>query len=198
MPSQLYTNEGISFLAAKPFTYRGTPYAIGDDFPQEEANNIETLVRSRFVIPVIEEGVLRPRHWHGHIRTREQAEEYLNRSRVQLVMPHEYDSDEVVDIGVLTHPHTTPEPEGEGESALPEEKVIDSIDEPETESESASEEPEEPEEPEGEVAPTGLEFDPADYTVDEVRAYLAEHPEDRELVLAAERDGRGRKGILEE
>ena len=191
MPSQLYANEAISFLACKPFTYRGTEYSMGDDFPQEEANNIETLVRARFVIPVLEEGALKPRHWHGHIRTREQAEEYLNRDRVQLRMPHEYDSDEEVDIGVLTHPHTTPEPEGEGEPALPEETSIVDVDEP-------VDEPEEETEPESEATPEGLEFDPADYTVDEVKAYLVDHPEDRDLVLKAEADGRGRKGILEE
>ena len=102
MPSQLFTNEKITFLACKPFTYRGVEYAIGDDFPQEEANNIETLVRARFVIPIVEEVPDKPRHWHGHIRTREQAEEYLNREPGPAGMPHEYDSDEVVD---LERPH---------------------------------------------------------------------------------------------
>ena len=179
MPSQLLTNEGISFLACKPFTYRGVEYAMGDDFPQEEANNIETLVRSRFVIPVLDEGYLKPRHWHGHIRTREQAEEYLNRSRVQLVMPHEPDSDEVVDIPVLTHPETTPEPEGPGTDALA----------PTEDTEETQEEPEPPE---------SLEetYDPAEHTVDAVNEYIAEHPEQREEILAMERANRGRKGIL--
>jgi hypothetical protein len=197
MPSQLIKNEGITFLACKPFTYRGTEYSIGDDFPQEEANNIETLVRARFVIPVLEEGYLKPRHWHGHIRTREQAEEYLNRSRVQLRMPDEPDSDEVVNLGVLTHPHTTPEPEGEGVSALPEEKVIDSIDEP-------VEEPAETElEPEADPDPDEVEsleetYDPAEHNVPAVLEYIAEHPEQKDAVLALEAAGRARKGILEE
>ena len=168
MPSQLLTNEGISFLACKPFTYRGEEYAIGDDFPQEEANNIETLVRSRFVIPVLEEGYLKPRHWHGHIRTREQAEEYLNRSRVQLVMPSPPDSNEVVDLDVLTHPELTPEPEETRET----------------------EDTEAPPESDG-------EYDPGEHTVTEVKAYLAEHPEDRDRVIAAEEAGRGRVGITE-
>ena len=87
MPSQLYTNEAISFLACKPFTYRGVEYSIGDDFPQAEANNIETMVRARFVIPIVETAQEKPRHWHKHIRTREQAEEYLTRSRTQLGCP---------------------------------------------------------------------------------------------------------------
>jgi hypothetical protein len=176
MPSQLYTNDGITFLAAKNFTYRGEPYEIGEDFPQEEANNIETMVRARFVIPVLEEDALRPRHWHGHIRTREQAEEYLNRTRVQLKMPEPYDEhDEQVNLDVLTHPETTPEPtleasatSGEGEADL---------------------EPEDPAEP---------TFDPSDHTVTEVKAYLAGNPGDEERVLALEADGRARKGLLEE
>ena len=75
MPSQLYKNDKILFLACKPFTYRGKEYSLGDEFPQEEANNIETLVRSRFVIPFVETPQDKPRHWHKHVRTREQAEE---------------------------------------------------------------------------------------------------------------------------
>lgn len=179
MPSQLFTNGKIEFLACKPFTYRGTPYAIGDDFPQEEANNIETLVRARFVIPIVEDVADKPRHWHGHIRTREQAEEYLTRERVQLRMPHEYDSDEEVNLTTLTYPETTPEPEGEGEDALA--------------AEDSAEEPEADPEP-----PESLEetYDPAEHNVDAVLEYLSEHPEQREEVLAMERAGRGRKGIL--
>lgn len=175
---QLLKNEGISFIAAKNFTYRGTPYVMGEEFPQEEANNIETLVRARFVLPVLEEGHLRPRHWAGHIRTREEAEEYLNRDRVQLVWPTEPDSDEVVNLETLTYPERTPEPEGEGEDVLaPDEDGDPDLD------------PENPDEP---------TFDPGDHTVAEVEAYLADHPEDSDRVIAAERAGRGRKGIVGE
>ena len=171
MPSQLFANEAVGFLACKPFTYRGEEYAIGDEFPQEEANNIETLVRARYVIPFVEDLANKPRHWHTHIRSREQAEEYLNRSRVQLRMPAPPDSDEVVNLNVLTHPETTPEPEVADQQ--------EDEDEPEEESEEG-------------------EFDPADHTVNEVQAYLAEHPEERERVLASEAEGRGRKGLLED
>ena len=186
MPSQLFTNGAISFLACKPFTYRGTEYAIGDDFPQEEANNIETLVRSRFVIPIVEDIADKPRHWHGHIRTREQAEEYLQRNRVQLRMPHEYDSDEEVDLDVLTNPETTPEPEGEGVDVL---AVEDSGEEPAPEHQEPVADPEPPE---------SLEetYDPAEHNVIAVQEYMDEHPEQRDEVLAMERAGRGRKGIL--
>ena len=179
---QLLKNDGVSFVAAKNFTYAGEKYVMGQEFPQEEARNIETLVRARFVLPVLEDGALRPRHWHGHIRTREEAEEYLNRERVQLVWPTEPDSDEVVDITVLTNPELTPEPEGPGEDALA----------PEPEDEPAPEPESDPEPPES------LEetYDPAEHNVTAVLEYIEEHPEQRDEVLAMERAGRGRKGIL--
>jgi len=181
VPSQLFTNDKIKFLACKPFTYRGTPYEMGDEFPQEEANNIETMVRSRFVIPYVDDIKDKPRHWHGHIRTKEQAEEYLNRDRVQLVWPSPPDSDEVVNMERLVRPETTPS----GDELAEEQK----------ERAEATEEPDTP--PPAEAVHVD-EYDPSYHTVVEVKAYLAEHPEERERVLEMEEAGRGRKGILEE
>ncbi len=174
---QLLKNDGISFVAAKNFTYAGEEYVMGQEFPQEAARNIETLVRARFVLPVLEEGALKPRHWHTHIRTREEAEEYLNRDRVQLVWPTEPDT--AVDLETLTYPERTPEPEGPGEDALA----------PAEDSETPEPDPDPPE---------SLEetYDPAEHNVDAVNEYIAEHPEQRDEVLAMERAGRGRKGIL--
>lgn len=174
---QLLKNEGISFVAAKNFTYAGVPYVMGQEFPQEEARNIETLVRARFVLPVLEEGHLKPRHWHTHIRTREEAEEYLNRDRVQLVWPTEPDT--AVDLETLTYPALTPPPEGDGEDVL--EPAEDT-----TEPEADPEPPESLEET----------YDPAEHNVDAVLEYIAEHPEQKDEVLAMERANRGRKGIL--
>jgi hypothetical protein len=116
------------------------------------------------VIPVLEEGHLKPRHWHTHVRTREEAEEYLNRERVQLVWP-------------------TPESVAETEA----EDVADAED--------PAEEPAADPEP-----PESLEetYDPAEHNVDAVLEYLDEHPEQRDAVLAMERAGRGRKGLLGE
>jgi len=174
MPSQLFANEAINFLACKPFTYRGKEYSLGDEFPQEEANNIETLVRARYVIPFVEDLADKPRHWHTHIRSREQAEEYVTRSRVQLVMPTEPDSDEVVNLSTLTRPETTPDPaerETEaGEDATPAQAVHDDT------------------------------YDPTYHTVVEVKAYLAHthDPDEKERILEVERSNRGRKGILED
>jgi len=173
---QLLKNDGISFVAAKNFVYAGEEYVMGQEFPQEAARNIETLVRARFVLPVLEEGHLKPRHWHTHVRTREEAEEYLNRDRVQLVWPAEPDTQ--VDLNVLTNPELTPEPEGEGTDALA--PTEDSAEEPDPE------------------PPESLEetYDPAEHNVDAVNEYIAEHPEQKDEVLAMERAGRGRKGIL--
>lgn len=39
-------------------------------------------------------------------------------------------------------------------------------------------------------------FDPAEHTVDEVNAYLADHPDDAERVLGLEASGRNRVGIV--
>jgi len=169
MPSQLLSNDKISFVVCRPFTSRGKDYAIGDDFPQEDARNIETFVRARYVIPVVDdiEDKANVRHWHKELRPKAEVLERLARDRVQLRMPSPPDSDEVVNLDVLTHPETTPSPEDLPPQPLPEE-------------------------------PGEAEYDPADHTVPEVLEYLAEHPEDFDRVIAAEEAGRGRKGILEE
>jgi hypothetical protein len=45
-------------------------------------------------------------------------------------------------------------------------------------------------------APEALAFDPGAHTVAKVLAYLIEHPEERDAVLAAEAAGKARKSIL--
>ncbi len=44
--------------------------------------------------------------------------------------------------------------------------------------------------------PATLDFDPADHTVDEVKEYLAEHPEQTDAVLELEEEGKARTGVL--
>lgn len=74
MPSQLYTNDNVSFICARNFTYNGKDYKRGDDFPEEDlVTNVETLVRNRFLIPVVEDMSDKPRHWYRDIVTREFA-----------------------------------------------------------------------------------------------------------------------------
>jgi hypothetical protein len=45
------------------------------------------------------------------------------------------------------------------------------------------------------TAPAG-KFDPAEHTVTEVEVFIAEHPELSESVIAAEKAGRNRSGIV--
>ena len=180
MPSQLLTNDKISFIVCKPFSSRGKDYEVGDDFPQEEARDIEVFVRARFVKPCIEsaEDKVFIKQWHNEIRTRAEVMETLTRDRAQLVWPTPPDSDEVVNLDVLTHPETTPE----------------------VGPESGVDEDSAPAETEAEADGTGENstYDPGEHTVAEVEQYLAEHPEETEAVLAAERAGRARKGLVGE
>ena len=78
MPSQLLTNEAISFIVGKTFTFRGVEYEYGDDFDQDvvrvPANNIETLVRNRYLIPVVDSYDDKPRHWYREIKLRSDVE----------------------------------------------------------------------------------------------------------------------------
>lgn len=72
MPSQLITNEGISFVCARTFVYGGEEFEFGSDFPQEKAvGRIEALVRTRYLIPVVETWQEKPRHWHRHVLPRD-------------------------------------------------------------------------------------------------------------------------------
>jgi hypothetical protein len=86
MPSQLIKNDAVSFVVTKTFRYGDTDYEIGDDFPKDVTNKIETLVRTRFVAPVIDHIDDKPRHWHREVRLREDVMSHLNKSVVQLVM----------------------------------------------------------------------------------------------------------------
>ena len=55
MPSILTRYEGVSFIAGKNFTHNGTEYKMGDDVPKaKEFSNLETLIRSRRLIPVVD------------------------------------------------------------------------------------------------------------------------------------------------
>lgn len=183
MPSQLLKNDKISFVVCKPFTSRGKTYEVGDDFPQEDARDIEVFVRARYVTPVVDdiEDKTHIRHWHKEIRPKDEVLERLARERVQLVMPEPYhEPDQQIDMEVMVNPELTPEPEGDGEDAL-------------APAEDSAEEPEADPEP-----PESLEetYDPAEHNVTAVLEYMDEHPEQRDEVLAMERAGRGRKGIL--
>src|SRR5262245_40158521 len=176
MVSQLLANDKISFVVAKPFSSRGKDYQVGDDFDQDEARDIEVFVRSRYVIPVVDsiEDKQHIRHWHRHIRPKDEVLERLARDRTQLVLPIPPDSDEVVNLELLTHPEQTP----------PADDTQDSDDAPEVGEDSGPE-------PEAEF------YDPGVHTVTEVLEYMDSHPEDRVRVVEAEVAGKNRKGMVE-
>lgn len=84
MPTQLFTNEAVSFICARDFTYDGVDYKTGEDFPQEAGvGRLELLVRTRRVIPVVDSYDDKPRHWHREIRLREHVEDRLGVKRTQ-------------------------------------------------------------------------------------------------------------------
>lgn len=154
MPSPLLTNPNISFVVAKPFHTNGKDYKVGEDFPQEDARDIETFVRARFVIPVVERHTDKPRAWHREIRPKAEVLDRLARKHAQIVMPTPAAD---LDVPALPEPDSDATPAGEGTS-----------------------------------------YDPSEHTVNEVKEYLAEHPDEHDQVLAAEAAGRARKGLLEE
>jgi len=178
MGSPLLSNDRVSFVVTKPFTSSGKTYAVGDDFPQEDARNIEVMVRARYVVPVVEDLNDRPKYWYKEVKLRSTLMEKLRRENVQLRMPQEPDSDDVVDIGRLTHPETTPPAEEIGERQA------------RTDQEYPLEAPAQ--------AAHAEQYDPSYHSVREVKEHLAQvhDPEERDRIKQAEEAGRGRKGIL--
>jgi len=82
MPSQLYKNDNVDFLCARDFVWNGVQYKMGDDFdPSVDVGRIELLVRTRRVIPVVENSSVKPRHWHREVRIRSDVEKRLGVSR---------------------------------------------------------------------------------------------------------------------
>ena len=77
MPSQLLKNDNISFIVAKSFRYNGEDYERGQEFDQATIEgtltNVETMVRNRFLIPVVDDLSDKPRHWYREIKQRDQV-----------------------------------------------------------------------------------------------------------------------------
>ena len=82
MPSQLIKNDNVDFICARDFVWNGVQYKLGEDFDQNiEVGRIELLVRTRRVIPVVEDSSVKPRHWHREVRIRSDIEKRLGVSR---------------------------------------------------------------------------------------------------------------------
>ncbi len=68
MPTQLYKNTNISFICAKNFIYAGEEYELGQEWNQAiGVGNLDTLVRARYLYPVVDDIADKPRHWHHHV-----------------------------------------------------------------------------------------------------------------------------------
>ena len=199
MPSQLISNDAIEFLCAKNFLYRGQVYHKGDEFPGEEANNIETLVRARYVIPVVEDATSKPRHWHLDVRPRAEIEAKLSDDPPkQIVFETEPDSEEVVNLNTLTDPNREPEEEPEQVNPLPGPPEGFDQTEPEPQDDYAEEvvappppeeEPDAPTpEPEPEAVPEG--------TIAEIKDWVGEDPARAQAALDAEKAGTNRSTLI--
>ena len=203
MPSQLYDNKGVSFVCARNFTYNGEKYEIGQDFPQEDlVDSPEVLVRSRYLIPVVDSWEDKPRHWQREIRLKETVLAKLGRTGESLLNKEERvaalddgSAPEDDDEPQGTEPEQTEEEPGPIPREVPEPETEEEWEEPtpeeepepdtsnamvpapeQTEEETSSEEnvTEEPDEGHSEVENEIKEFDPDNYTVPEVNEYLAQ------------------------
>ena len=170
------------------------------------------MVRARFVIPVLEEDALRPRHWHLHVKLREQvAHELAEGKPTQIMFENEPDSDEVVDIPTLVDPNRPADAEGEPNPLPgPPEGWDDdapNVERPDVEPEepedvvapppppAESEEPDAPEpdpepepEPEAEQVPEG--------TIPEVKAWVGDDKGRAQAALEAEESGANRTTLI--
>lgn len=74
MPSILTQYENVDFIAGKPFVYNGTVFDMGDDVPDAKRyGNLESMVRSRRLIPVVDEYSKAPFQFRRTVMTRELA-----------------------------------------------------------------------------------------------------------------------------
>lgn len=222
MPTQLTNNSAVYFICARNFLYAGKEYKLGDKFPQEAGvGRIDLLVRTRRLIAVVDNSEDRPRHWHHHVWLRSEISKklgLLNNDNVSTVTgsslynkpkqmglemesfeatPVEPSTAEAVDLQAKENAATETVLEQENDESdeqAPEEAA----------EESAAEEPQnvtgEPQEPEEEPVITEDDlYDPAEHNAPEVVEYLTSDisTEEFERVVAAERNGKARKGVLD-
>lgn len=114
MPSQLIKNDNVSFLCARDFTWLGKDYKMGEEFdPTVDVGRIELLVRTRRVIPVVEDSSVKPRHWHREVRLRSDVERRLGVSRDVVTVldqtPAERSTDQTEGLGYDPSEHTIDE-----------------------------------------------------------------------------------------
>lgn len=255
MPSQLYNNSAVEFICARNFVFNGAEYSLGEEFPQENAGkSLEVLVRTRHLIPVVDDWGNKPRHWFREVRLKSdvvgrlvseaQGEHLLNKPKqLEAEVPDDIEPgsfnewDETEDNGDAIHEARINRLEEDVDVARPGKQNVTlvngkeeseplallgqgiedvdeldveykEIDQPETpvsefqeqlyEGELKAEDVDVAPPTHGEPEDDGdLDFSPSAHTVAQVNEYLANADEaERERVLAAERDGKNRVGIV--
>jgi hypothetical protein len=197
-------SDRIGFLCCRNFIYGGEQYSIGDEFEGSSANNIETLVRARYVIPVVDKLEDKPRHWHLHVHLREETEKKLRDGPpVQIVFAEPEDE---VNLTQLIDPNRPDDHEGEPNPLPGPPEGWDNEDREPVEEDVVAPPPEEAEEPEPEPAPepapepepepeSAAEVVP-EGTIAEVKAWVGDN-EDRALeALEAEEAGQNRSTLI--
>lgn len=242
MPTQLYTNQNITFICGRNFTWEGRDYKMGEEWDQELAiGRLDALVRSRYLYPVVETTDEKPRHWHHHVHVREVLEKKLGitrelgQSSIATRLPQGLPDFEAQDRDAI-FPNEPVQDEGqllkdkaiaayatervlvdENEEEEPEGDLKDGQTEPvelllDEEHREGPVDPEPVKDDDGNVVVGAAEqdedeereiteedlYDPAEHSVEEVMDYLAGEISEPEYdrVVAAERVGKARKGIL--
>ena len=212
MPSQLVNNSAVYFVCARDFTYNGEDYKMCDTFDEEVGTGrIDMLVRTRRLFAVVDDSSDKPRHWHHHVWTKKQIKQKLKLNDETSSAYNKPAQNGIVFDSVETDKPELSDAEKmrrAAEERIATERVLaeenDENEEVDPE-EQAEEEPqnvvgegEEIEEDDRVITEDDL-YDPADHTVPEVEEYLeGASEEERARVLAAEKNGKNRKGLTGE
>jgi hypothetical protein len=79
MVSTFLADDRIVFLAGRHFTHGGNPFVPGEEITNaREWHNLESAVRSRYLVPVVEDLSVLPLRLQKEVKVRSSVEEKLN------------------------------------------------------------------------------------------------------------------------
>lgn len=226
MPSILYGNADVDFIARKNFRLDGVDYTTGDDCTEiNDHPKLEVFVRNGYVIPVVDDKEQLPFQFRRTVMTREMAYKKLrlgnplgstsNRLRGEkdwsqgntgVIDPLQTLNDPTY-APVMDRDHTV-DGEGTPVHVMPKDGAPEPQ-EPVTEPFEAT--PVDPEaspasEPESEPVEVPLseteqeldenEFNPRNHSIPEVMEYVEENPEEVTSVYVLEEQGKNRSSLL--
>lgn len=88
MVSTFLADDRISFLAGRHFTHGGNLFVPGEEITNaREWRNLESAVRSRYLVPVVEDISVLPLRLQKEVKTRAWAEEKLNYQHYLAIKP---------------------------------------------------------------------------------------------------------------